>query len=178
VEFKQLNRKVLLMGFSSVFLAAAVVVGGQGTTPKSTAPAGDPQLNPQQQKYLKQLQAELEKPPTSPNVADQYLQRVQTNLQALLSVNTKPSPQTTGALAGTLVQSLNNGQLTVQQTVELSKVMAKALSLPQVDYKATNQLIKTIDPIVQNSGLSGIERNRLYGQVLNVIRSAPVYSPR
>jgi hypothetical protein len=73
---------------------------------------------------------------------------------------------------------MNNGLISAEQTVALSKLMAKTLDSDVVGYQQTNQLVWNITPIVNQMGLDGNARTQLYAQVLRVIKTAPTYSPR
>jgi hypothetical protein len=137
----------------------------------------DPTLNREQNKYFKQLKATLAAPPINPNDQPRYLQTVQTELRRLLSTNTQPSRQSTDALAGTLVNGIGSGLISVQQAAVLSKTMAKALDANRITYQDTNQLVRSLEPLVTQTGLGSIEKLRLYSEILQVVRTAPTYAP-
>jgi hypothetical protein len=165
------------MNYGKWILTTVVMLALGHVTLAVDPPGNDPTLTKEQNKYLKQLRSTLAAPPINPDDQAKYLQTVQDNLDRFLSTYTRPSRQATNALAASLVRGLNNGQLSVNQTVDLSKAMAKTLDLNAITYQDTNGLVQSIQPIVTRTGLSGIEQTLLYADVLRVIKTAPTYSP-
>jgi hypothetical protein len=168
------------MKYGKCVLATLVIfaVGGIGLSADPPPQKDDPNFTKEQNKRLNQLKDTLGKAPVNPNDQPRYLQNVQNNLDRFLATNVQPSKQTTNALAATLVQGMNNGLISAEQTVALSKLMAKTLDSDVVGYQQTNQLVWNITPIVNQMGLDGNARTQLYAQVLRVIKTAPTYSPR
>jgi hypothetical protein len=139
----------------------------------------DPQLSPEQNKRFKELKTSLAAPsPLNPAEAEKQLQDVQIGLTRFLSVNNQPSTQSTSTLATTLVQGLNTGRVSWAQTVQLTKALSRALDLKSISYQDTNQFVRQIEPVVNQTGLGFSERMRLYREALMILRTAPTYSPR
>jgi hypothetical protein len=137
----------------------------------------DPQLTAKQQKYLKQFQASLAVRPVNADDAPRHLQQVQDDLKRLLSENTRPWGQATDTLANTLVAGLNGGLISVDQAVQLSKQLVKVLDQKEITYQATDQFVRSIEPIVNQTGLRGVEKMRLYNNATWILRTAPTFSP-
>jgi hypothetical protein len=161
------------------WVLATVVILALGRAGLAADPLkDDPTLTKEQNKRLKELTAILVAPPINPGDQGKYLQTVQNNLDKFLSTKVQPSKQTTNALGTSLVRGLNNGEISVQQTVELSKALAKTLDANVIDYQLTNQLVRSIEPIVSQTGLNANAKTQFYADVLRVIKTAPTYAPR
>src|SRR5262249_54300279 len=153
------------------WVLGTLVVLVLGRTPLTAAEWDDPKLSAKQQKYLKEFQAKLEARPNNPNEneAEKYLQNAKDGLKQLFAVNNNPSAQAADVLATTLVQGINTGQISVQQSVQLSKELSKVLDLKEINYQGTNQFVRAIEPLVNQTGLTGQEKLRLYREVLVVV---------
>jgi hypothetical protein len=161
-----------------VILGAIVVL-----TLGSAAIAADPikddaQLSAEQKKQLGKLLATLQARPANPNAAQLHTAEVQAQMQKVFAVNNSPSPQATNALTATLVQGLDNGTVSAAQSVLLAKELSKVLALSKITYGNTNQFVKSIEPLVQQTGLGPTEKLRLYSEALRVVKTAPTYDPR
>ncbi len=165
----------MLISISSLTAAMAVTLGITFAAPDSIT--DDPGLSPQQKKYLKQLKLDLENRPINPTASDQYAAKVQGSLTKLLSVNNKPSADTTNTLAKTLYNGLNSGQISVQTSVLLATELSKALDAKALTYQEVNQLTKRIDPLVAQTTLSPTEKLRLYREALIIVKTVPNYVP-
>jgi hypothetical protein len=152
-------------------LALANVILAQDDILKDTS------LSRDQKKYLKQLQKDLENRPINPNASDQYVTKVQGSLKQLFAVNNNPSPECSNTLASTLFNGMNNGQISMQTTMLLSKEISKALGAKEITYQNVNQFTKTIDPLVQQTKLSPTEKLKLYREALIILKTVPNYVP-
>jgi N-acyl-D-aspartate/D-glutamate deacylase len=138
----------------------------------------DPQLSADQKKQLGKLLATLAARPNNPNAAQEHVAAVQAQMQKLFAVNNAPTAQATNAMTVTLVQGLDNGTISAGQSVLLAKELSKVFALPKITPASTNQFVKTIEPLVQQTGLEATVKLRLYADALRVIKSAPTYDPR
>ncbi len=143
---------------------------------RSARPA-DGDLTPRQKKDLEKLQSTLAKPPANPNLADAQRRAVQAQLQTFLSHRTRPAPQVTAVLATSLVDGVNQGQVSVSQSVALSRELARVLDLGAIGHRDVYALTGRIDPIIQSTTLGPSEKLRLYREALRVVQTAPSYRP-
>jgi hypothetical protein len=162
----------------SMFVASAVVTLTMANLASGQdAILQDQGLSNQQKKYLKQLQRDLENRPINPTASDQYVAKVQGSLKQLFAVNNRPSGECSDILATTLYNGLNNGQISVEVSVLLSKELSKALGAKEVNYQTVNQFTRTIDPLVQRTTLSPTEKLKLYRDALIILKTVPNYVP-
>jgi hypothetical protein len=159
-------------------LGAVVVLGLARGTLAADPIKDDPQLSADQKKYLAKFQASLEARPTNPNEGAKHLQNVQSDLKKLFAVNNSPSARASDELAATLVRGFNDGNISAGQSVALAKELSKVLQLKEITYQATNQFVRNIEPVVQQTGLRSSERMRLYTEALRVVKSTPTYAPQ
>ena len=165
------------MTYGNWLLATVVILVLGGSSLAADPPKDDPNFTKEQNKFIKELQTKLAAPPLNPNEKEKYAQAVQDTFNKLLSTKTQPSKQTTDTLATSLVRGLNNGNISIQQSVDLAKVMTKVLDSNIITPQTTFQLVRSVEPIVGNTKLSGIEKTQLYADVLRVIKTAPTYKP-
>jgi hypothetical protein len=137
----------------------------------------DPDLSPQQRKYLKQLKFDLDNRPINPNASEQHMTKVQGSLRRLLAANNKPSDDCTNTLAATLYNGLNNGQISTDTALLLSKQISKSLGAQSITYQNVNQFTKAIDPLVAQTTLSPTEKLKLYRDAIIILKTVPNYVP-
>jgi hypothetical protein len=160
-------------------ICVTVMVGGHvlGTAFAQDSISQDKDLSPNQRKLLRQFQADLEKRPMNPNASDQYVERVQTTLKTLFSVNNQPSAQCTDILGSTLYRGLVNGQIPAQTSVSLAREISKVLGATEINYRTVNDFTRRIDPLVRQTTLGPTEQLKLYREAIIILKTVPNYVP-
>jgi hypothetical protein len=163
---KQLTLAAVALGF----LSLATMAADQNSSDEGN------KWTDAQKKAFEKLRSSLQAFPAAASTRAEKTNSLRNNLRQLLSMKTKPAPDTTDALADSLAWGLNHGGVNIDQSLNLSKQLAKVLDLPVITYNDTNQFAHAIDPIVQSTNLGPSEKMQIYRQALLIVQSAPTYS--
>ena len=137
-------------------------------------PQDDAKLTPQQKKRLKELHKTLVAMTNSddPAEAEAKQEVFRDQLKGTLSVTSQPSEKSLDSLAGGLIGGLSSGKVTVSDTMQLSKELSVLFEKQNISDQDVKGFVKTIEPLVNGTGLTMAERHKLYNQILTVVNTA------
>jgi hypothetical protein len=134
----------------------------------------DANLSPQQKKRLKELKKSLVAMTQNddPAATEAKEQAFRDELKNTLSLTSQPSEKSTDGLASSLIGGLASGKVTPQDTMQLSKEISVLFEKQNISDDDVKGFVKTIEPVVNGTGLTSADRNKLYNQILTVVNSA------
>ena len=138
----------------------------------------DASLTAMEKKQLKQVQDSLALVTKDSNQTKEEKQGVLSDaLKNVLVQNSQPSDMSIDALAGNLANNIGIGSIGVQDSMKLTKKLMKFLNKGDFSTDSNRGLVKDVEGIVQTSGLSQDDRNKLYNAVLTVVSTADGNAP-
>jgi hypothetical protein len=155
---------------AGLVLLTAVAVG------RTDDPAQPAKMTPRQKQAYEKLRTNLQAFPVPENLRGDKVRVASEGLRNFLSVKGQPRAEQTGILASTLANGINDGIISVDQSLEIAKAISSVLELPTITYPDVNRFVHTIDPLVQSTNLDSPSRVRLYRDAVRVITTAPNYS--
>jgi hypothetical protein len=93
-------------------------------------------------------------------------------LRNVLVQNSQPSDMSIDTLAGNLSNNIGRGSIDVSDSMKLTKKLMKFLNQGDFSIDSNRGLVKDVEGIVQGSGLSQDDRNKLYNAILTVVSTA------
>jgi len=133
----------------------------------------DASLSADQKKQLKQVQDSLVAVTKDTNKTnDQKQSALSDSLRTVLVQNSQPSDMSIDALAGNLANNIGSGSIGVRDSLKLTKKLMQFLNKGDFSIDSNRGLVKDVEGIVQTSGLSQDDRNKLYNAVLTVVSTA------
>lgn len=153
-------------------IVAAVLFLGQAAS-KADDIEDDASLSATEKKQLKQVQdslAAVTKDTKQTN--DEKQGALSDALRVVLVQNSQPSDMSINALAGNLANNIGSGSIGVRDSMKLTKKLMQFLNKGDFSIDSNRGLVKDVEGIVQGSGLSQDDRNKLYNAVLTVVSTA------
>ena len=133
----------------------------------------DDSLTAAEKKQLKQVQDTLAAVTKDTKKTNEEKQGALSDaLRTVLVQNSQPSDMSIDALAGNLANNIGIGSIGVQDSMKLTKKLMKFLNKGDFSTDSNRGLVKDVEGIVQTSGLSQDDRNKLYNAVLTVVSTA------
>jgi len=133
----------------------------------------DASLTATQKKQLKQVQESLTAVTKDTNKTKQEKESALSGaLRNVLVQNSQPSDMSIDTLAGTLANNIGAGSINVGDSLKLTKKLMQFLNKGDFSIDSNRGLVKDVEGIVQTSGLSQDDRNKLYNAVLTVVNTA------
>ena len=133
----------------------------------------DGSLTATEKKQLKQVQDTLAAVTKDTKKTNEEKQGALSDaLRTVLVQNSQPSDMSIDALAGNLANNIGIGSIGVQDSMKLTKKLMKFLNKGDFSTDSNRGLVKDVEGIVQTSGLSQDDRNKLYNAVLTVVSTA------
>ena len=133
----------------------------------------DASLTAMEKKQLKQVQDNLAVvTKDNKQTKDQKQTALSDALKTVLVQNSQPSDMSIDLLAGDLATNIGKGSIGVRDSMRVTKKLMKFLNKGDFSTDSNRGLVKDVEGIVQTSGLSQDDRNKLYNAVLTVVSTA------
>jgi len=133
----------------------------------------DASLTATEKKQLKEVQVSLAAVTKDTKKTNEEKQGALSDaLRTVLVQNSQPSDLSIDALAGNLANNVGTGSIAVQDSLKLTKKLMKFLNKGDFSIDSNRGLVKDVEGIVQTSGLSQDDRNKLYNAILTVVSTA------
>ena len=133
----------------------------------------DDSLTATEKKQLKQVQESLVAVTKDTKKTNEEKQGALSDaLRTVLVQNSQPSDLSIDQLAGNLANNIGTGSIGVGDSMKLTKKLMKFLNKGDFSIDSNRALTKDVEGIVQTSGLSQDDRNKLYNAILTVVSTA------